>query len=155
MQFRFLLFHLFTIFFLKEKNLSKTKCIIILSEKSSGSSACQDFLAKYPDIHHVRWTRHNQNETLYWTKAASVLHMPQDNMLESEVPLKPKKAKKDLAAFLKGNLNEYVQPDDDKEMILAIMGCKIACADLSHFRGLKIWKITSVEDAEEFIKEMG
>ena len=47
----------------------------------------------------------------------------------------------------------FVSPEsDDKEMILAIEGCKIACADLSHFRGLKIWKITSVEDAEEFIK---
>jgi len=49
----------------------------------------------------------------------------------------------------------FVSPEnDDKEMILAIMGCKIACADLSLFRRLKIWKITSVEDAKKFIKEM-
>lgn len=47
----------------------------------------------------------------------------------------------------------FVSPEsDDKEMILVIQGCKIACADLSDFQGLKIWKITSAEDAEEFIK---
>jgi len=50
----------------------------------------------------------------------------------------------------------FVSPEsDDKEMILAIQGCKIACADLSLFQELKIWKITSVEDAEKFVKEMG
>lgn len=49
----------------------------------------------------------------------------------------------------------FVSPEsDDKEMILAILGCKIACADLSVFQGMKIWKITSVEDAEKFIKEV-
>ena len=49
----------------------------------------------------------------------------------------------------------FVSPEsDDKEMILAIQGCKIACADLSQFQGVKIRKITSEEDAEEFIKEI-
>jgi hypothetical protein len=49
----------------------------------------------------------------------------------------------------------FVSPEsDDKEMILAILGCKIACADLSLFQGLKIWKITSVEDAKKFVKEI-
>ena len=43
---------------------------------------------------------------------------------------------------------------DDKEMILAILGCKIACADLSVFQGMKIWKVTSVEDAKKFIKDI-
>ena len=51
---------------------------------------------------------------------------------------------------------QFVSPEsDDKEMILAIQGCKIACADLSPFQGVKIWKITSMEDAEKFVKEMG
>ena len=49
----------------------------------------------------------------------------------------------------------FVSPEsDDKEMILVILGCKISCADLSPFQGLKIRKITSVEDAEKFIREM-
>ena len=49
----------------------------------------------------------------------------------------------------------FVSPEsDDKEMILAILGCKIACADLKLFQGLKKWKITSVEDAKKFIKEI-
>ena len=47
----------------------------------------------------------------------------------------------------------FVSPEsDDKDMVLAMEGCKIACADLSHFQGSKIFKITSVKDAEEFIK---
>jgi hypothetical protein len=50
---------------------------------------------------------------------------------------------------------EFVSPEsDDGEMILAIMGCKMACADLSLFQGLKVWKITSVEDVEKFIKQI-
>jgi len=50
---------------------------------------------------------------------------------------------------------QFVSPEsDDKDMILVIQGCKISCADLTSFEGLKIWKITSVEDAKTFIKEM-
>ncbi len=50
----------------------------------------------------------------------------------------------------------FVSPEsDDKEMILAIQGCKIACADLSPFQGMKIWKVTNLEDAQKFIKEVG
>jgi hypothetical protein len=62
--------------------------------------------------------------------------------------------KDQIEKSLKDKILFVSQESDDKEMILAIEGCKIACADLSDFQGLKIWKITSVEDAEEFIREM-
>ena len=82
----------------------KTKCIIVLSEKSSGSSALQNLLSMHTDIKHVEKTRHYENETLYWTKAASALGMSQENMLSSEVPIPTKKAKKDIEDILKDNL---------------------------------------------------
>lgn len=97
--------------------MSIKKCIIILSSKSSGSSACQNLLAKFADIKLVSKTRHFQNETLYWTKAASVLGLPQNIMLDSEVPIPYEKAKADLVTLLRDNLETYSPPDDDKELI--------------------------------------
>jgi hypothetical protein len=93
------------------------KCIIILSSKSSGSSACQNLLSKFADIRHVTTTRHFQNETLYWTKAASILGLPQRKMLDSEVPITPKRAKSDLIALLRDNLDSYTPPKDERDLI--------------------------------------
>ena len=96
---------------------SNGKSIIILSEKSSGSSACQNLLAKFANIRHVANTRHYENETLYWTKAASILGKPQLKMVDSEVPIPQNKARADLIALLQKNLQEYVPPTDDHELI--------------------------------------
>ena len=68
--------------------LYKVKCIIILSSKSSGSSALQYYLSKYINVNHIRYTRHYEHETLYWTKVASALGILQKNMLNSEVPIR-------------------------------------------------------------------
>jgi hypothetical protein len=93
------------------------KSLIILSNKSSGSSACQSLLAKCADIKHVNKTRHFENETLYWTKAASILRKQQLNMLDSEVPIAPSRAKRDLIMLLRENLETYTPPEDDKTLI--------------------------------------
>lgn len=108
---------------------TQKKCIIILSSKSSGSSALQNFLTKFPHVNHVSKTRHGENETLYWTKAASVLGMPQDNMLDSEVPLGQRKAKADLINFLCDNLDSYTPPPVDEELIFN--GWKLLCEKYS------------------------
>jgi len=105
--------------------MSDEKCIIILSEKSSGSSALQNFLVKFANTQNVSKTRHFQNETLYWTKAASILNKPQLDMVDSEVPIESKKARVDLISLLKANLNHYVPPDDDK--ILIFGGWRLLC----------------------------
>ena len=84
--------------------MSKDKNIILLSEKSSGSSACQNLLARFTNIRHVAQTRHFENETLYWTKAASILGKSQIKMVDSEVPIDPVKAKSDLISLLRDNL---------------------------------------------------
>ena len=105
--------------------ISDSKCIIILSEKSSGSSVCQDLLATFADVKRVAKTRHYQNETLYWTKAASVLERPQIRMLDSEVPISPGRARKDLVNLLNDNLQTYSPPDDDRELIFD--GWRLLC----------------------------
>lgn len=109
--------------------MAKAKNIIILSEKSSGSSACQNLLTKFANIRHVAKTRHYQNETLFWTKAASILGMPQLDMVDSEVPLGRDQARNDLLSLLKDNLDDYIQPTTDKKMIME--GWTLLCKQYS------------------------
>lgn len=91
------------------------KCIIILSTKSSGSSALQNFLTSQMNVNRVKKTRHGENETLFWVKAASVLGLPQVNMYDSEVPIPAKKAHKDLIQLLQDNLNSTYEPPSNNE----------------------------------------
>ena len=93
------------------------KSILILSNKSSGSSAVQRLLAQAADLKCVEKTRHFQNESLYWTKAASVLNMPQVDMLDSEVPIEQNKARNDLLTLLKENLPNYEPAINDEFLI--------------------------------------
>lgn len=96
---------------------AKSKCVVILSAKSSGSTALQRFLAASSGARTVRHTRHFEFETLYWTKAASVLGLPQLDMPDSEVPLPPGRARRDLAAFLSANIDGYRVPASDDELV--------------------------------------
>ncbi len=95
------------------------KCIVILSAKSSGSSACQAFLALTGRVRHVERTRHKEHETLYWTKAASILGRPQIPLLDSEVPIPSARAKAGLLQLLRDNLDLDGDPlpDDDEALI--------------------------------------
>lgn len=97
--------------------MSNGKNIIILSEKSSGSSACQNLLAKSANIRHVAKTRHYENETLYWIKAAALLDKPQLAMVDSIVPFTRKQAKAEIIALLQDNLDDYSPPADDEALI--------------------------------------
>ena len=63
-------------------------CLFILSVKSSGSSILQRILAESLSGRLVEKTTHSENETLYWTKAASVLGLPQIQMENSQVPFR-------------------------------------------------------------------
>ena len=96
----------------------KNKCIILLSEKSSGSSAIQNLLANYTKISHLENTRHYENESLYWVKASSVLGLKQNNMIASEVPIDMETAKKDIANLLNESLGtNYKASHIDKKTI--------------------------------------
>jgi hypothetical protein len=85
-------------------SIMKSKCIIVVLKKSSGSSALKNLLSRHADKKHIEKTRHYENESLYWTKAASALRMSKGNMLSSEVPIPTKKVKKNIANLFRGNL---------------------------------------------------
>lgn len=95
----------------------RNKCIFLISSKSSGSSALQNLVSKSNSVNHIKKTRHRENETLYWVKAASILGMPQSPMLDSEVPIKQSKARRELVHFLKENLTSFDLPVDDRHLI--------------------------------------
>lgn len=98
-------------------NKMQLKCVIILSCKSSGSTALLNFLTKIKGVNTIKWTRHYENETLYWTKAASVLGLKQTAMLDSEVPIPKDNAIEELKCFLDRNLDVYSPPKDNTELI--------------------------------------
>lgn len=96
----------------------KNRCILILSSKSSGSSALQRLLAQFPQVHSVGKTRHKENESLYWVKAASILEMPQEDLSDSEVPIPKEIARKDLVTLIRENADhEYQPPSDPKTLV--------------------------------------
>ena len=55
----------------------KSKVIILLSDKRSGSTIFEEELCKHPDINHVVYTPHSYNETHYWLMAACMLGSPE------------------------------------------------------------------------------
>jgi hypothetical protein len=93
------------------------RCIVILSDKSSGSTALQELLVRFAGGRHVEKTRHHEHETLYWTKAASLLLRPQEKMLASEVPIAPEQARTDLQALLRDNLGRLPEAANDRERV--------------------------------------
>lgn len=93
------------------------KSLIILSHKSCGSSVLLRMLAAAPGVRAVAHTRHYQNESLYWTKAASILGLPQLSMQASEVPLRRAKAKRDLLELLRANAPLFAPPSDDESLV--------------------------------------
>ena len=65
------------------------------------------YLLRYEDIHAVKHTRHNERETLFWTKAASILGLPQKKLVGSEVPIEKGKALWQLVNFMARNIPCY------------------------------------------------
>lgn len=50
---------------------------------------------------------------------------------------------------------EFIAPEKGKvDIILAVCGCRTACADLNGFGRLEILTITGIEDAEDVIREI-
>ena len=93
------------------------QCLMILSTKSAGSSAVQELVCNHLGGRHVGVTRHAENETLFWTKAASALGLPPISMLDSEVPIARRRAQRELRESLAANLPGYDVPIDTRAMI--------------------------------------
>ena len=58
----------------------------------------------------------------------------------------------DLKRRLDGKVKFVVADSEGVELVLAVEGCEIACADLSPFEVKRIFIMTGVEDAHRFIK---
>ena len=49
----------------------------------------------------------------------------------------------------------FVPPESEGgDIILAVNGCKTACADLSGFMGIETRAVTGIKDGEEFVREI-
>lgn len=92
-------------------------CVFILSEKSSGSSMLFRSLSQFLGIKRYPQSRHFEQETLFWTKAASVLNLPQKDMCASEVPIPTAKARMDLENFLSQNLQQDFSSYSDDALV--------------------------------------
>ncbi|SFN58158.1 hypothetical protein [Salegentibacter flavus] len=92
------------------------KHITILSTKSAGSTAVQNYFKKNYGFKTVTYTEHQEEETLYWTKVASILKKPQESMYRSVVPLSVSKAVESLNSFFVENgLPEIHCTEDSKQ----------------------------------------
>lgn len=100
-----------------QESASKNKCIMILSDKSSGSSILQNELLKNSNINIINYTRHFEHETLFWNKAVAVLGLPQEIIKYSELPMSQEFAEADLHAFLRNNIPGFSYTKFDKELI--------------------------------------
>lgn len=90
----------------------------ILSDKSSGSSVLQDELLKHRSIRGLARTPHQEGETLYWNKAAALLGLPQERMIDSRVlPMDLRTARMALEQLCVDNLASYTPPTDDRELV--------------------------------------
>lgn len=105
-----------------------TKSLIILSHKSCGSSACLRLMTAAGGVRTIAHTRHHANESLYWTKAASILGRPQRQMYASETPIPAPRARQELLWLLRANAPEFELPADDEELVFN--GWRALC--LSH-----------------------
>ena len=78
--------------------------VIILSDKSSGSSLLQRLLVSSPRASQVRHTPHHEKETLFWMKAAAALSLPQVQIMGSRaVPMSQVAGETALRSLLSHN----------------------------------------------------
>lgn len=84
--------------------MAATQCLFILSTKSAGSSALQRRIAAIAEASTVPHTKHYMNETLYWTKAGSILGLKQHKLANSSVPYSYERAVTETTWFLEQNL---------------------------------------------------
>lgn len=77
----------------------------------------------------VARTPHAENETLFWTKAASILGMPQEKMPNSQVPLPRWRAQRMLRRLLRENLSGFSGPLRSQEDIFAAWTALVRSGD--------------------------
>ena len=53
---------------------------------------------------------------------------------------------------LTGKVSFVPSESEGIDIILAVQGCKTACADLSSFRGIETWTVTGIEGGGKFVR---
>lgn len=91
--------------------------VLILSDKSSGSSILQRELLKSSVVNAVDWTHHTEHETLYWVKAACLLGFPASSFAGGNQPFSKGQARRLLAELLHRNIPQFSDVDDDQSLI--------------------------------------
>lgn len=87
------------------------KSVILLSDKSSGSSAVQRELIGSGNLRMADWTPNAQNETLYWIYASAILGLKQEDMIYSNLPIERSEALEKWNQLLDQNLpNGFQKP---------------------------------------------
>lgn len=93
-------------------------CVVILSDKSSGSSILQSELRAHPLINGVSRTPHQEGETLYWNKAVALLGGRQERMLDSTaLPMSTAEARRAIVQLCTDNLADFPTPADDHDLV--------------------------------------
>ena len=93
--------------------------VLLLSDKSSGSTALQTEILRHPDVRAVGYTMHNDHETLFWIKAAVLLGQPPVDFVEGRLPIRPQEARRDLAALLRENVPGWEEPSGDEALVFS------------------------------------
>lgn len=80
-----------------------TRELLLLSDKSSGSTILEYEILKHSKIEHVKYTSHHDHETLYWLKAAVLLKKSKHLFFGGKYPFPISYAKTSILKFLKNN----------------------------------------------------
>ena len=89
-----------------------TDQVILLTEKSSGSSIFQREITKHSNISTVAWTPHSEAETLYWVKAANMLGYPDTAFWASCPPFPKRFSRRSLEKIVQKNTGKLPDTDD-------------------------------------------
>ena len=93
---------------------------LILSDKSSGSSVLQRELARHSAVSTMRKPQHQEDETLYWSKAAAVLGLDQPKMIDSTIlPMQRQVALDSLEQLFADNLPDPIPAPQSRSEIFS------------------------------------
>ncbi|MFZ2099365.1 MAG: sulfotransferase, partial [Oricola sp.] len=95
------------------------RSLILLSEKSSGSSVFQREICKTAGVHHVQHSEHYEHETLFWLKSAILVCPDREKFLDGTPKFTVEDARKKLRALICENCPEFQVPDSNGELVEA------------------------------------
>lgn len=97
------------------------RSILILSDKSSGSTALQSELARHSAVRLLSRPPHQAGESLYWSKAVALLGLPQPQMIDSRlIPMSEGNARRAMARLIADNIPHPVATPRTREEVIDV-----------------------------------